>query len=654
MDRTLVMLRDVLLLLTKKTRKVRVATLLTILSFVCHSCTLNAQVNNSRLAEIRDNLDAITISAPMYRNYKNDVVIHIDNQKQWNNVALEIESNLRKGFRTICVQIDLKTLELTSEVKGLEKLDYPDANIKILGNDIQCIPAGEVFNLKGSKLKKANNHHIIAHSRFDCNDIFLDKNNRAISLYGISFDVDTAIEPVDSEGWEDVENPDGSLYKRVSKIWRFKTHLPNIGEEQCRDFYILLTRDWTSCRHKVVKVEDGYLYFHLISNDAPTLMQMTLDPNVNQKRYKVNPRCRLFNFPRSRGLFFKEESFYIPNNIKYVRIGRGGRLFSVNNCHFNSFEISGFHILGAGNQSCIDIQSSLFTDKAWISNNTFSNLSASAVKVVDSKNVCIRNNVIDGTRTHALICTGNNISIWNNRLSNIGDMAQTIAVFFMGTNIHIFENTIEDFNYSAIGTGGVVQNGQCLPKSYIIERNTIFYTQAFSQKYRDKTLADGGGIYIGPQNTQGIIRNNVIDGICGIGINRGIFLDDGTKNVAVYGNLIMNTANCYDIDLRYCTTYASGIPDHNTNNLMFYNIMTGGYLFQDTGKEDSRCIGGKNLLLGTGDFQKKVVELKYSVPDFTLEGCKYKKGRVFIPKRYEVLLDNLHIDKFVRSHISLR
>ena len=174
--------------------------------------------------------------------------------------------------------------------------------------------------------------------------------------------------------------------------------------------------------------------------------------------------------------------------------------------------------------------------------------------------------------------------------------------------------------------------------TYIIERNLIRQNKKYTDNYLYNSLADGGGMYIGPQCTQGIIRHNVVVNMKGIYSNRGIFLDDGAKTLSVYGNLICNTSNCYDIDLRLCQTYAKGIPDHNNNNTIFNNILTGGYRFQDAG-EESNCIGGENVLLGTGKTLKTVADLKRRVADVTENGAAVetaiKKGPVdwFVKKQ---------------------
>ena len=189
---------------------------------------------------------------------------------------------------------------------------------------------------------------------------------------------------------------------------------------------------------------------------------------------------------------------------------------------------------------------------------------------------------------------GNSVTICRNRLKNIGWMLNTRAITGWGEHLHISDNVIKDFNYSAIATGSSTSNEESKPLTYIIERNAIRLTKDFTDNYIQNTLADGGGIYTGPQCTRGIIRYKVVENIKGMHSNRGLFLDDVANNQAVYGNLVLNTANSYDIDLRFSKTYAQGIPDHNTNNCMFDNIQTGTYRFE-LGGEGSNCVEGEKM-----------------------------------------------------------
>lgn len=607
--------------------------------------------NMNELRDLRDSLDAISIPIPTSNKIAAGVELHVKTQNQWNNIGDKITFLLQNGNRNITVIIDAKQLELNDNMKGLDKLNYPEANIQILGNGVRMIPSGIVFENDNNKVRKT--HYAKSLHNFNYNDIILNKNNQVQSLYNDVFNIESTIEPVKSEGLSNILNPDSTLYKTIVKTWRFRTNLPDLSESECRDFYILLSRNWTSCRHKVIRVENGYLYFNLKSEDAPSLVQLTLDPNSDMLSYKRFPRCRYLNMPVSHGIRFQNDTIYFPSNIGQLRIGRSGCLFPISYCRFNSLEISGFKVLGAGNNPCVHVNNSYFNKQLWIRNNTFENLSASAVIVRDCENVSIQNNGISNTRVNAIRCSGKNISIWRNMLNNIGYMSQTMAISFAGINIHIFENTIENFNYSGIATGGTFPNEKGVILTYVIEHNTIRLTKDYLNSSSNMSLADAGGIYVGPQNTQGIIRYNIIENISGTGANRGIFLDDGAKNLAIYGNLILNTVNCYDIDLRNSDTYSQGIPDHNTNNVIIQNIMTGNYRFEEN-NDDSNCFGGYNVLLGIGKFQKRVVKLREPVPDKIINGCTYKNGVVVIPKQYSDIIDSTYVDSFVRNHISIQ
>lgn len=290
-------------------------------------------------------------------------------------------------------------------------------------------------------------------------------------------------------------------------------------------------------------------------------------------------------------------------------------------------EITGFQLNGCGgNGTPIGLYSCTLNQGAFIHHNTFTNISSLSISTANNENVVIADNTIANTREQAIAGRGINTTIARNYLRNIGWMLNTIAITGGGDSLHICDNVIEDFNYSAIAVGSRATTRDSVVLNYIIERNVVRLTKKFTENYVAKSLADGGGIYTGPQCTRGIIRNNVIENIKGIHSNRGIFLDDGSKNLAIYGNLIIGMANSYDIDLRLSREFEKDIPDYNTRNSIFDNILTGGYRFQDAGK-GSRCIGGQNVLLGTGAFQKSVVDVNDVTKDLNRIG-EIKKDKL--------------------------
>lgn len=606
---------------------------------------------SSKISLLRDSLNNKQVASLMdvadIGYYK---IVEIRKQIDWDLLPSTLAGLFRGGERNIYINVRGKDIVFGNGLGALIDFDYPDANVIIDGNNIQTWAFGETFIRSTKDLQQSENgFYAKPYSNFAVNDLFVGKDGNEIALREDVFEITREIEEVREYGKFYFKKFATNVQDSITMVWRFPVSLPDIEEHECRNFYILLTRDWMSSRHRVRKVQNGYLYFNISSLDFSSSM----NPNRDREIYHVNPRCRFINCPVSKGLHFKDGLLYIPVEIKKIRAVKGYRLFTLKNCHFNHFCIKGFKINGSGDGSIIEVENCVFKKSLSIQNNIFCNISNIIVNSVSCENVTINNNIIYNSRKDVIHAKGKNTIISHNKLRNIGWMLNTRAIVGGGENLLICDNVIEDFYYAAITAGSVASNKEMSKLTYIIERNLIRQTKNYTDHYLFNSLADGGGIYIGPNCVQGIIRNNVICGIKGIHSNRGIFLDDGAKNLAVYGNLIGGVFNCYDIDLRLSRTYEEGIPDHNTNNSIFNNIMCGGYRFQDNGFK-SNCVSGMNLLLGCGSFQKVDVEHKEKIDDIRIKGSIYQKGKVRIPKRYASLIDEIMVDRFVRKFISFR
>lgn len=583
------------------------------------SCYSFAQsVSSEKIEFLRDSLDNINLNIPPFPHFERMKSFYVKTQDDWDNLEDLLHSCLKSGERNIEIRVTGKNIVFGQERKVIVNWNYPDANIRIVGNKAQMHPYGFTFKRCDRGANLDNGYYSLPYTEFDINDIVIDKKGKEISLREETKQVSG-----------DIEKGSGNK----DDVWRFKIDLPDISEEQCKDFYVLMTRDWTSARHKVVSVQGGWLYFHLDSED----LHDDRNPNVDWTKYKVRPRYTLINNPVSKGLHFVDGRIYIPKQYQQVRVNKGGQLITFAYCHFNSLDITGFKLNGCGNGTPFGVYSSTFENGAYIHDNCFSNMSSLAVSTAFNKNVVIANNTITNTRVAAISGSGCNTTISGNVLRNIGWMLNTRAIAGGGENLHICDNIIEDFNYSAITCGSRASNDNAEVLTYIIERNKIKLSRQFTNNYIVNTLADGGGIYIGPQCTWGIIRNNVVVNIKGIHSNRGIFLDDGSKNLSIYKNVILNTANSYDIDLRLSNTLASDIPDYNTNNRVFYNVMSGGYRFEDNGSE-SNCYGGQNVLLGTGEVQKIVLDVSNISRDFDKEGIQVLREKGVIDKHVKTII----------------
>lgn len=602
-----------------------------ILPLTTASCQEKQLVSSAEILSIRDSLDAIRYEIPQIPEMVLWQEIVINTQAEWDALGETLSTELKNGVNNIEVRVRAKNLMMPVKPHSILSLNYPKANIKVISDGASFVPEGFEFT-KSSRDKEykdfcGNRFWVVSYSDFNMDDIIIDESGNEIPLR------------------EDVKEQKEEIVKDEDGVWRMRTDLPNLTEEECKDFYLLITRDWTSARHKVLYVKSGWLYFNLDSDE----LHSDRNPNLDRIQYGISPRYRLINCPVSQGLHITNGKIYVPWKYNKIRICKGGFLLHMGGCRFNSFELTGFKLSGLG-RCPIGVYHSVFTTGMFVHHNTFRNLSNLAISAVWNENVVFSDNTVTNTRVGVAECGGKNNTIARNRLKNIGWMLNTRAIIGSGDGLHICDNVIEDFNYAAIAVGSRAATRDSVILNYIVEKNLIRLSKAYTDNYLSNTLSDGGAIYTGPSCTQGIIRNNVIENIKGINGNRGVFLDDGAKNLAIYGNLIINTTNCYDIDLRLCYAFAKDIPDHNTKNYMFQNIMTGGYRFEDSGAS-SYCVGGQNILLGTGAFQKTKLDLSRQADDIIVEGCSYKNRKVVIPKRYAEILDGVRVDSFVRRHL---
>lgn len=582
---------------------------------------------------LRDSLDAITIPTPKIKPIKFEKIIEINTQEQWEELRKTLEYNLKSGIKNIEFRINAKGLIMPVHPKSLLNINDPEANIRINGNNASLIPEGIELSRDKNNYVRDGSFWVLPYDQFELDDMIVDENGTEIPLREEMNMLSSSIEPVIESG-EDV--------------WRMQIELPDLSEESCRDFYVLLTRDWTSARHRVLKIKDRWLYFYLDSDD----LHSDRDPNIDMKLYGISPRYRLINNPISKGLHITKGKIFIPWHYKKIRINKGGYLLHMNGCKFNSFEITGFKFCNLS-RCPIGVYNSTFITGLFVHNNSFTQLSSLAFSTVNCNNIVFSDNTITNTRGRTIGFSGENFTICRNHLNNIGWMLNTTAICAGGENLLISDNVVEDFNYSAISCGSRAPTRDSVRLTYIIERNLIKLSKQYTDRSLYNTLADGGAIYIGPSCTQGIIRHNVIQDIKGIHGNRGIFLDDGAKNLAIYGNIVINTDNYFDIDLRLCNTFEKDIPDHNTNNSLFHNIMTGGYCFQDAG-ENSKCFGGQNILLNISKYKKYKIELHQRINDINLDNCSLTRGKIIIPKHYEHILDGFHFDALIKKQLMFK
>lgn len=541
--------------------------------------------------------------------------IDIRSQEDWNQLGQEIQRRLQNGKHKITVSIQVDSLFINDKILALSGINDSSLSLRIEGNGVIVLPPRKT-SLSDKSL----------------NDVYLDEKQEIINNRSDVRIINSKIEPVEKYGSFLIAKngytivPSGTALVDCLKryyVYRFPVELPDLSESECNDFYILLTRQWAYYRHKVRFVKNGYLYFNFISEEAPSDMQKYyLEPNADLQ-YGILTRYLLINCPID-----CQKPKFVCYSSPFIKI---------NDSAIKELSITGFNFPYWTNTSPIIIKNCSFSDECVVHHNRFANLTGIAISISGSKNVIVSNNTISDARMHAINIEGKSIVVKENSLNRIGWMGQTFAIRASGEDIWIKDNTITDFNYSAISIGGNIIK-ESRPQIFTVENNIIQFTESYAQNYKYHTLCDAGAIYANPQIDQGIIRNNVILNYCGNAAYRGIFIDDGGKNMQISGNYISLYPNqekrSYDLDLRYCKTYETYIPDHNRNNKIFENLISGFYRFEGIDAEDN-CFLGDNYLLDDKFIDRNVLSVSNRKEDLYCEGGQTHNGVFSIPSKYK-------------------
>ena len=275
------------------------------------------------------------------------------------------------------------------------------------------------------------------------------------------------------------------------------------------------------------------------------------------------------------------------------------RFVALSGCDYNYFCIKGLRF--SGNKSGIGLITINFCDigQLEISGCTFDSIQSSVAGIEGTDNVLFENNKVRNIKGGALSFTRgcNHIRVTNNLFENCGlGLQQNFCVKCGEAEYYIAENTFRDFGYGAIGVGVWYGNEKKKYSGGIVEHNEIYFTPKYFADALKHMLMDSGAIYTWTQNDDVIIRYNYIHDYTGAGDNRGIFCDDGAANLKIYGNVVLNIPNCYNIDSRAVKDLVPG-GNNNSNNFMAANIVDGSVRFMGYGQEKRRAIKGANFLL---------------------------------------------------------
>lgn len=341
---------------------------------------------------------------------------------------------------------------------------------------------------------------------------------------------------------------------------------------------------WTTI-YDVLNVDSNGILFY--AHD------LTIETRCSNKGYNVNsdylycgkiPRFRLYD-------------------RRYPYTGKASCFLNIQNTEGITVDLSGIRFNGNKNGDGLIILNQLKTKQIYIHNCVFENIHSIVAAVTTTENVTFDHNLIKNIDRSGLHFTNgcSNVRITNNVFDNCGkNLGQTFCVNCGEANYYIADNIFRDFGYSAIGVGIWHGNKKSLSSSGIIENNELYFTPTYFKNVWKYTIMDSGAIYTWTQNDKVIIRRNYIHDYVGMGDNRGIFCDDGSSNIKIIGNLILNIPNSYCIDLRRVKDHKNS-SFNNANNIMAYNIVDGPLRFMGYFEGEER----QNFKLTNYIMQKK-------------------------------------------------
>lgn len=391
-------------------------------------------------------------------------------------------------------------------------------------------------------------------------------------------------------------------------IRRFKlpTELSTLSITENDNVYVDISHWFTGSICKVLKVENGYLYFNYSG------------------AYSINGDYE----------FLKEKASFFFYNLSYDGKGflyKDGYLyFSPEYKHL--FQETEFTIKITNNSGCVKIENLSFIDtviknyrsKCLIEKCTFKN----------NDNLVVSNLTYNSSDDLSTVAQ-NKGELYVNEchfeklskgaiFSSVDTSCEICDNTFVDTGLsrnnyncievlgyhHVYNNRFTDYGYCGIRVGYIKI---VYPKDFvcegIVEHNILKQSEEyFSSKARFFVLMDTGAITTDDTIKNAIIRYNKIINFVGRGANRGIFCDYGTSNVTIYGNIIENTPNSYAIDAYNSSNgYQGDEKKSSVNKVIFHNITDNGILLEGSHLvEDNGCILGHNIKTKNFNLDDKV------------------------------------------------
>lgn len=520
-----------------------------------------------------------------------DANLVVNNQYDFDRISSNVNSAIKSGKRNIT--IDIKPGEYAFKNRHLLlKPDCTGVTVNIVGRGAKLYGCGENV----SKSFDYNSSHI--------------KDATPVDLWGAVMQMSELISVVDAD----------------AKLCKAKMPAGCVAEA---GDLVQVSQWYETSVYEVKKVSGGYLYF--IADDLRRIKSaQEWSVNYDYIYGKAFPRMRVFKSHLANTRIYECQTCNFltisGNNLKSVTLQ--GLTF-IGNSYSNSDSVIRVNGLSSGSVT--------------IQNCAFDGCASECVGVVKSKNVHVRDCDFSNNAVSCVYADNwsSNISVESCHFANNGTRWSNFKTIIMSCqDFYVGNNVMCNSYYAFIGVGVWLGHKCNVPVSGIVEKNEMYYTQDFFDRYKEYTLMDSGAIYTWTQNDDVTIRYNRIHDYIGMKDNRGIFCDDGTRNVKIYGNVITNIPNSYCIDLRACPSVESEakrpIGKVNVGNLVRDNIVDGTVRFEGRKGGNNGCVKGKNIVVvpeGAQLPKMKVKDLDKAMDDVYVPGVVEKDGTILISRK---------------------
>ena len=644
--------------------------------------------------------------------------IYVNSQDDLNGIANKIVEKVSEGKKVITILFKPGTYMYNQKcvnfpvpaTSGEPVTNFSNISLHFIGHGSTLIGSTKSFQ-GGTETERGYIKYLIDSSYVSAvqdhlcsvyNWVVVSEDGFSEDLYGEFTQAPNLVEVYFDNSWHTLGLPSltESPLCRIARKESVGSTVGNITQNAIfKDTFIQIYAWYQSYFCKVLEITDDYIYFKCISSE-----DLTTITEGDRSAYSFNgnhlfgkmPCYRLINEPYRKKVFIQTGYLYtkIPSSKFYLC--DAGNFISISGCSFKSVSISGFNFNGSafilGNGNCkidqrnnaiISFNQLNLDEYAVVSDCRFLNIKSDAFHANETSNVIFRDNFCINTHHRDVeYRRGSNLYVCDNRFENsaIGHNNDG-AIICSGAGYHIARNFIMNFCYMGIGVG---QHYNLFFDDYdariavqgIVEYNELYNTPEFRGNIANSPLMDGGGIYTWTIHTQSIIRFNVISGYFGMYGNRGIFCDDGTFNIKIYGNLILNSNNHFCLDLRECIIadcynltehkHSDVQEDNNRGNFILYNIFDGRYKFQgrtsgNSGTAfDTSNIKGKNILLlphhyvlNDNNTDNVVGKIAFDCKedDFIISGCESKELSLRVPFDMYEKIKNLPFPEFIMARI---